>query len=108
MGMLAACLITVTAETAFFALLGYRDRDFIIVCVCANAATNLSLNLIVRLMERAGIGMTALIYPLEALAVAAEYFVYARLDKPSWKLFGLTLAANALSYCIGLAVFGHV
>ena len=42
---------------------------------------------------------------LEALVVAAEYAVYAAAFRPGWKLFFLTLAANCISYGLGLLVF---
>ena len=108
MGFLSACLITIAVETVFLALLGYRKWDFILVCVCVNAATNLSLNLVVTLLSMAEANVSVLVYPLEALVVVVEYLVYARLEKPSWRLFGFTFAANALSYLLGLALYGHI
>ena len=40
--------------------------------------------------------------------VAAEYSVYALACGRSRRLFLLTLAANVLSYSLGLLIFGHV
>ena len=48
MSLYLACGMTMAMETAYFLLIGYRDRDFLIVCLAANAATNLTLNLILR------------------------------------------------------------
>ena len=97
-----ACLLTVAVETAFLAAVGYRDRYALTVIICANVVTNLLLNLVLWLV---GGAVGAWIYLLEALVVAAEYAVYAVAFRPGWKLFGLTLAANCLSYGLGLQVF---
>lgn len=108
MTLAAACALTVAAETGFFLLLGYRDRMFAAACVCANVATNLSLNLLLWRLTEAGAPAAVWIYPLESAAVLAEYAVYAALRGPSWKLFGLTAAANAISYGLGLVIYGPV
>lgn len=108
MYLFVPCLLTVGIETAFFFLLGYRDRLFVTVCVCANAVTNLSLNLLLLGFARLGLELHWLVYGLEALAVAVEFWIYSALRGRSWKLFGLVLAANALSYGAGLLIFGHV
>lgn len=107
MNLYAACALTVAAETAFFALWGYRSGTFLTVCVCANTATNLLLNLAAQPLS-AVVNITYFIYLLEAAAVAAEYAAYAQLEGRSLRLFGLTAAANALSYGAGLIIYGHV
>ena len=99
-----ACLLTVAVETAFLAAFGYRDRLALTVIVCANVITNLLLNLAILLMFRGDPGLW--IYPMEALVVAAEYAVYAIAFGKGWKLFFLTLAANLLSYGLGLLIIG--
>lgn len=98
-----ACLLTVLIEGAFYALLGYRDRFSLTVIVCANVITNLLLNLLILLVCSGQPG--AWIYPMEAAVVAAEYAVYAVAFGRSRKLVLLTLAANCLSYGIGIALF---
>ena len=65
-----ACLLTVVIETLFFVGIGCRDRVFLLLCVLANAATNLSLNLILQLLYTWGVDLTVAVYPLEALVVA--------------------------------------
>lgn len=107
MSLYIACALTVVIETAFLALCGYRSAAFITVCVCANTATNLSINLAVGPLSGV-VNITFFIYVLEAVAVAAEYGVYALLLGPSRRLFLLTAAANALSYGAGLLIYGHV
>ena len=104
MNLLWACLITVMVETAFFALVGYRDGWFIALCACANAATNLTLNLLLGLI----VNTSFWVYPLELGVVAVEYVIYALYEGRSGKLFFLTLAANVLTYIAGLLIFGHV
>ena len=100
----AAPMLTVILETAFFALVGYRKRDFLLLCVAVNVATNLALNMAVY----------ALFYePLailigELLVVALEYLAYALVLGRSKKLFLLTLAANAISYLAGGLLYGFV
>ena len=97
-----ACLLTVVVETAFLAAVGYRDRYALTVIVCVNIVTNLLLNLLLWLL---GWDVGAWIYLLEALVVATEYAVYAAAFGPGWKLALLTLAANCISYGLGLLVF---
>ena len=98
-----ACAFTAAAETALFALLGYRRIWQLTVVACANIASNLLLNLTAALCFPGGVG--AWIWPLEAAVVAAEYAVYAAAFAPGLRLFALTLAANALSYGLGLLLF---
>ena len=99
--ILLACLLTVVLEGAFLALWGYRDSFSLTVIVCANVITNLLLNLALWSFP----GAYAWILPLEASVVAAEYAVYAVAFGKSWKLFFLTLAANCISFGIGLLIF---
>ena len=106
--LLAACLLTIVIETLFFAAIGYRDRVFLLLCVLANAATNLSPNLILQLLYTWGVDLTVAVYPLEALAVAVEFGIFAAVRGRSLRLFLLVLAANCLSYGIGLLLYGHV
>ncbi len=98
-----ACLLTVVIEGAFLALFGYRDRFSLTVIVCANVITNLLLNLAILFAFRGDPG--AWIYGMEALVVMAEYAVYAVAFGQSGKLFLLTLAANCISYGVGLLAF---
>ena len=103
---LAAAGLTMAAECLFFALLYRRDALFLALCAALNLATNLSLNLALQYMPRGQLRL--LVYPLELLVVLVEYGVYACACGGSKRLFLLTLGANALSYCTGLLIFGHV
>ena len=97
------CLLTVLIEGAFLALLGYRDRISLTVIICANVITNLLLNLTILFVFSGDAG--ALIYVMEGLVVLAEYAIYAAAFGRGWKLFFLTLAANCLSYGLGILIF---
>ena len=101
--IILACLLTVLIETGFLALFGFRSRFDLTVIVCANIITNLVLNTVITLFFHGYPG--GWIWVMEALVVAAEFGIYAFAFKPSWKLFFLTFAANALSYSIGLILF---
>lgn len=102
MMLFLACLLTVLIETLFLALFGYRKKDDLIIIVCANVITNLLLNVSLALFfSNIGPG----IYLLEALVVASEFTLYSLAFRPSPRLFLLTFAANALSYCLGLLLF---
>lgn len=98
--LLLACFLTVVIETGFLALCGYRGRDDLIIVACANVVTNLSLNLLLALCFPGGAGPWLAF--LEAVVVIAEYLIYARAFGASRRLFLLTLAANVLSFGIGL------
>ena len=101
MRIFLACALTVLIETPFLALFGYRKRDEVIIVVCANVVTNLLLNL---LLWRVPSLYGPAVYGLEALVVAAEYGIYRLAFGPRRGLFWLTLAANALSYGLGLVL----
>ena len=97
MSLYLACGFTMTIETAYFFLIGYRERSFLIVCLAMNAATNLTMNLI---LQKTGVQIGIVILA-EVLAIAAEYAVYCFVLKPSKTLLIHTTVANALSFSIG-------
>ena len=99
MQVFAACGLTVLVETVFLVLCGYRDARAITVIICANIITNLTLNAILTFLPST---YGWWLVPLEAVVVAAEYAIFAKAFEPSRRLFWLTLAANALSFCVGL------
>ena len=101
MRIFLACALTVLIETPFLALWGYRKRDELIIIVCANVVTNLLLNL---LLWRVPSLYGPAVYALEAVVVAVEYGIYRLAFGPRKGLFLLTLAANALSYGLGLLI----
>ncbi len=99
-----ACLLTVLIEAPFFALCGYRTRNAIVIIVCVNIITNLVMNVALALLyPQRTVGALAV---AEAMVVVAEYFIYSIPFGKSWKLFFLTLAANALSCGLGLFLWG--
>lgn len=107
MRLFGACAVTVAVETLFFAVAGMSRPVFILLCVLANIATNLSANLLMGQLA-SFVNLTWFVYVVEAAVVGIEYFVYACEEGRSAKLFLLTLTANILSYCIGLMLYGHV
>lgn len=101
MGFVYACVLTLLIEVPFLALWGLRDRFALTVTVCANVLTNLSLNLILALLQ------PKTVLPLavgEISVVLAEYAIYARAFGRGRRLFLLTLAANCLSFGLGLLI----
>ena len=98
-----ACALTVIIEVPFLAMFGFRSREDVAVTVCTNVVTNLLLNLIIQLAFRGTPG--GWIYPMELAVVLAEFFIYAEAFEKSWKMLGLTAAANCISYGIGLLFF---
>lgn len=105
-----ACGLTMLIETGFFILVGKRmQRDFILLCLCANALTNLSLNLLVWLLfYTVTTELSAVIYLFEVCVIIAEFLIYGAYEGRSRKLFLLTVASNAVSYITGLLIFGHI
>ena len=102
MRIFAACLCTVLIEAPFLALFGFRDRYALTVTVCANIVTNLVLNLTLFFL---GSWVLETVLLLEAAVVAAEFLIYSLAFAPSVRLFFLTLAANVLSFTLGLFLF---
>ena len=104
--LLLACLLTVAVETALFALFGYRSRDDLTIVIYANVVTNLTLNLLLAFVFPYDAHFWVL--PLEIIVVLAEFLIYAKAFGASKKLFVLTLAANVLSFALGvmLPIFG--
>ena len=98
-----ACLLTVVLEGAFLLAVGYRDRFSLTVIVCANVVTNLLLNLLLWLCP--GLRALGIVLALEVCVVIVEYAIYAAAFGRSLKLFFLTLAANCISYGLGLLIF---
>ena len=102
MTLLIACALTVLIETPVFLLAGYRGRGELTVIVCANIVTNLTLNLCAAFFfPQRG----AAEYLAELAVTGAEYAVFAHAFGRSRRLFLLTLAANCLSYGLGLLLF---
>ncbi len=97
MSLYLACGLTMAIETAYFFLIGYRERSFLIVCLAVNAATNLSMNLI---LKQTGVQLGTVIIA-EVIVIAVEYAVYCLVSKPSKALLIHTAIANVLSFSIG-------
>ena len=70
MTLALACILTIVIETAFFACTKYRKtRLFLLLCACANGATNLAMNVTV---EALSLPYWTFL-PAEILVVIVEY-----------------------------------
>lgn len=99
MSLFLACALTVLIEVPFLALFGYRSRYEVTVTVCANVVTNLTLNLCLRFLLPPSLWSVA---GGEVAVVLAEAALYRIAFGRRGGLFPLTLAANALSFGLGL------
>ena len=98
-----ACLLTVLIETPVLALWGARRGDELLVVVSANAFTNLTLNLFLSCFPTVA-SIPAVLLP-EAAVTAAEFGIYRLAFGRRRGLFAVTLAANVLSFCLGLLIW---
>ena len=80
-------------------LAGFRDRYFLIVCLAVNAATNLTMNLV---LGYTGISLWSVLIA-EILVTFTEFAVYSLVTKTSGrKLLFHTVMANVLSFSAGI------
>lgn len=101
MNLYLACGLTMAIETAYFYLAGFRDGHFLVVCLAVNAATNLTMNLV---LGYTGISLWIVLIA-EILVTGTEYAVYSLITKTSGrKLLFHTVIANVLSFCTGIVL----
>ncbi len=103
--MLRAAALTVAVETAFFLIIGYRDRLLLLYWAIVNLFTNLLLNLSLRLLTMYGVRPDAvrlLVYPAEIAVVLIEWALLAMFLGRSKRLPALVFISNLLSYLTGL------
>ena len=101
MSLYLACGLTMAIETAYFYLAGFRDGHFLVVCLAVNAATNLTMNLV---LGYTGISLWIVLIA-EILVTGTEYAVYSLITKtPGRKLLFHTVIANVLSFCTGIVL----
>lgn len=101
----ARCLgLTLLIELPMAALFGLRRRD-LLAAVCINTLTNPIVVFLSLLLSRSWPQTNPFLYqlPLEAAVVAAEGLCY-KLCTDAETPWLLSLAANAASYGIGLAI----
>ena len=99
--LLLFCLIAVIVETAFFWMFGYDSRDEKTVVACTNVLTALAMNFV---MMPNGYRSIPTIVIAEVILIAVEFGIYTIAFGRSWKLLLLTIAANALSFGLGLII----
>ena len=100
--LLAAVVLTILIETAFYFIVGYRSRVFLIACVLINFITNLPLNLALALIP-ANNGRV-LLCPLEIAVVLIEWGVLRLFASKRRGLPALVFFANLLSFSAGLLI----
>lgn len=100
---LGPALLTAAVEMLFFSAMGYHSRDAIMVIICTNILTNVVLNAAVNLIG----WEPPAAYLAEILVVAVEYAIFACAFGRSKKLFWYTLAANTLTFGLGLIIYHH-
>lgn len=98
--LLLACALTVLIETPVLALWGLRRWNELAVVASANAVTNLLLNLFLFGFP-AWAALPAVLLP-EAAVTVAEYGLFRLAFGQARGLLPVTLAANALSFGLGL------
>ena len=97
-----ACTLTVIIETAIFISLGYsKKQHFVVLCVATNVATNLIINLLLRVYSEMLVVVIS-----EFAVVIAEYLIYATAIGHSKGLMIHTTTANVVSYATGVLLFG--
>ena len=97
--LLIACALTLLIEAPFLFLCEYKGREKMLLIVCVNIATNLTMNLCFLFFVPYRLFTVAI---AETLVVAVEFFVYSAAWGRSLRLFLMTFAANALSFSLGL------
>lgn len=100
--LLLAAALTIVIETAFLFAVGYRNREFVLVCALINFVTNICLNLALALIP-AGQG-SLLIYPFELAVVLIEWSALRLFTQKRRYLPVFVLLANLLSFSLGLLV----
>ena len=107
MNLFTAAALTALTETAFFRIVGYRNRRALVLVALVNLLTNIALNLSLGLLELpAGLpGLLSLpVIAGEVLVIAAEYILLAPELGRGRRLLLLCVIANCLSFGLGLII----
>jgi hypothetical protein len=100
-------LLTVAIETLFFIAFGFRSRRFIFASIVANLTSNYALNY--ALLYRPATWDYALSLLVgEALVVVYESLIFLGIEKKKYELIPLTLAANIVSFLLGLGYWALI
>ena len=98
-------LLTIALETGFFLVIGKRGRKDLLLVVMVNILTNPAVVLIYWLAAiYTDLGRVIVIVPLEILAVLTEGFYYKKYGDSFKRPFVFSLAANAISYGLGVLI----
>jgi hypothetical protein len=100
-------LLTVIVETAFLACFGFRSRRFILISILANLTSNYALNYFLLYLPSSWNYQLSLVLG-ELVVVLYESAIYLRFEKKKYELIPLTVAANILSFLLGLGYWALI
>ena len=101
-GLLSALGLTITLEGAFALLWGVREKRDLGLTALVNCATNPLVNMGLALGRLWGWPEAPVVLALEAAAVLAEAWCYARTENRIRYPWLFSLCANAFSFSCGL------
>lgn len=100
-------LLTIVIETLFFVCFGFRKRSFIGASILANLTSNYALNYFL-LYIPAGWDYQLSLLIGEGIVVLYECAIYLFMEKKKIELIPLTVAANILSFLLGLGYWALI
>ncbi len=106
LGLLLAAILTIVIESAVYWVRGYRDKDFYLVVLFINIATNLSLNLFGSIIAfnflfRNGFDSILLILILEIGIYFIELIPLSKMTENKKRIRYSVLIANLTSMILG-------
>lgn len=113
LSLIARIVLTIAAEFGIALLFGFRERDLLRFIVLVNIITQVALNVALNIINyRSGEMAFVIFYVLLEIAVLiTEAVVYSlnlkkrsQMDIPGWKPPVYALAANAVSFALGLGL----
>ncbi|MDD3123399.1 MAG: hypothetical protein PHC62_07805 [Candidatus Izemoplasmatales bacterium] len=113
LGIFLAVILTLVIEVAVYWIRGYKDKDFYIVVIFINIATNLSLNLsgvllINYLSITSAFTYLLLILFLEVCVYFAELIPLSKMTENKKKIRYSVLYANLISMIFGTALMLYI
>ena len=99
-------ILTIVVETSLFVIFGFKDKKFILICVILNIITNLLINFILYCIIK--IDSSAFIVweiILEIVVALVEVVTYQIIYRKQYVLIPLSIAANALSFFLGIILY---
>jgi hypothetical protein len=100
-------VLTIVLETLFFVCFGFRSRSFIGASIFANLTSNYALNYFLLYLPKGWDYQLTLLVG-EIGVVIYESAIYLFVEKKKWELIPLTVAANILSFLLGLGYWALI